>query len=143
MVRYLFKLKKSYIPDLTHETENDKLYGGVRLTYIIWMVYYFNIFNTHIPYYSRRLGKKTFLRPYKKYWDKRKYRLPNVYWGKKNHPLTRLWVVLNDKCPLGLTKIIPEVSLIHQSVRIFHRTFQSKHITAYLFSRCSKFSINK
>ena len=76
MVRYIFKLKKAYIPDLTHENEKDRLYGGTRLTYAIYRSHFVRIlkgtkFEVLITYYSRKLGDKTFLRPFKKYWDKR------------------------------------------------------------------------
>lgn len=143
MVKYIFKLKESHVPDLTHETKNDKLYGGIRLKYYINKVFYLKIFNMEIPYYIKKLGAKTFFRPYRKYWDKRTYRLSPVYWGKKNHPLTRLWMIIDDtKFPLGSTKIIPEVILKHQFTKIFNAKFVTKNLTVNLFDKNSKFSIN-
>jgi len=146
MVKYLFKLKNSYVPDLTHANEKDKLYAGVRLTYTISIVYFFRLkkLSKDIVYWHRRLGTKTFLRSYKKYWDKEKYYLPHVYWGKTKHPLVRLWVILNDKrSTLGDLKIIPEATLQYRFVKIFNRRFISKDIAVHLFKRHSKFSINK
>jgi hypothetical protein len=141
MVKYIFKLKKSYEPDLTQRTEKDKEYGGTRLIYIVYKIYYCKIFDREIVLFKRRLGRKTFLRPYKKFWDKRTYRLPYVYWGKKSHPLTRLWVVIPNNYPLGINKIIPEVNLIHQHVKLFGRNFKSKDISSQLFGCKDKFQL--
>lgn len=142
MVQYLFIQKKAYIPDLTHVTENDRIYGGIRFTYLIKMVYSFKVFGKNIIYYSKTIGTKTFLRPYKKYWDKKKYRLPYVYWGKQSHPLTRLWITLSSDSPIGSTKIIPEASLVHQTITIYGHTFKSKVIANYLNAKCTKFFIS-
>ena len=146
MIKYIFKLKDSYIPDLTRKTEKDPLYAGVRLSYIMWQVNYFKIFNQfHINYSIRKLGRVTFLRPYKKYWDKERLsQVPPAYWGKSKHPLMRTWVILNDAInPIGCLKISPITTLLHYKVKIFNRPFESKHIAAYLYSRNAKFCINQ
>lgn len=139
--KYLFKLKKSYVPDLTQKTDKDEQYGGIRLIYTIYKIYYTTLYGKEIPWFIRKLGKKTFLRPYKKFWDKHTYRLPYVYWGKKGHPLTRHWVVISNNCPLGTHKIDPEVSLIHQHVKLFGCNFRSKGITSQLFGCKDKFQL--
>ena len=141
MVKYIFKLKKSYKPDLTQKSDNKYLYGGVRLIYTIYKIYYVSIFGREIVLFKQRLGNKTFLRPYKKYWDKRTYRLPYVYWGKKTHPLTRHWVVIPNDLALGSKKIVPEASLIHQHVKLFGHNFVSKQITSMLFGYKDKFQL--
>ena len=141
MVKLKFKLTHSYMPDLTQKKDDNK-YGGTQLTYLIYKVYYFKLFKLEIPWFARVLGKKIFLRPYKKLWDKRMYRLPFVYWGKKSHPLTRLWVVIPKNSTLGNNKIIPELKLEHQYVKFFGYNIRSKDITSQLFSHTNKFSLN-
>lgn len=142
MVKYTFKLKKCYAPDLTQETDKTK-YGGIRLAYTIYKVHFFKVFNKEIIWFKQRLGIKTFLRPYKKFWDKHMYRLPYVYWGKKSNSLTRLWVVIPNDYPIGtkILKIVPEVSLIHQYVKLFGHNFKSKEITSKLFGHQNKFDL--
>ena len=71
MVKYLFKLKKQYEPDLTQKIDKDKQYGGIRLLYTIYKIYYITLFGKEISWFRLKLGRKTFLRPYKKFWDKR------------------------------------------------------------------------
>ena len=148
MVKYKFKLIKSYKPDLTQKKDKDQQYGGIRLIYDIYKIYYFNVkislrghtFNKSISWFKWKLGRKTFLRPYKKYWDKHTYRLPYPYWGKKSNPLTRLWVVIPNNYPLGITKITPKVSLVHHYVKLFEYNFTSKSITSQLFGEEPKTS---
>lgn len=140
MVKYIFK-RKGDKPDLTQKTSSNEKYGGVRLIYTIYKVYYSTICKKEIIWWKRNLGKKTFLRPYKKFWDKRTYRLPYAYWGKKSHPLTRLWVVIPNNYPLGVNRIAPEESLIHQHVKLFGYNFKSKDISSQLFGYKDKFTI--
>ena len=142
MVKLKFKLKNNYKPDLTQKTDEENKYGGVQLTYLIYKVYYFKLFNREISWFKRILGKKTFLRPYKKFWDKRTYRLPFVYWGKKSHPLTRLWVVIPNNSPLGIKRIVPEITLQHQYVKLFGYNIKSKDLTSKLFGHQNKFNLN-
>jgi len=141
MVKFLFKLKKSYVPDLTQKTDKDQLYGGIRLIYKVYRCYFIILKGREYQYFRKKIGLKTFLRPYKKYWDKHTYRLPYVYWGNKKHPLTRLWVVIPNNYPLGITKIIPEISLINQQVKLFGHMLRSKKIASYLFSQNDKFYV--
>ena len=71
MFKYVFKLKSSYSPDLTNPSDSDKSKGGIRLTYSITLVYYFTwvkLFKgkeLQVVYFRRKLGNKTFLRPFK------------------------------------------------------------------------------
>ena len=142
MAKYIFKLKKKYEPDLTQKNNKDNNnYGGIRLIYTIYKIYYITLFGREIPWFRRYLGKKTFLRPYKKCWDKCRYRLPYAYWGKKTHPLTRLWVVIPNNYTFGISRIVPEASLIHTNVKLFNHTFKSKDICSQLFGYKDRFSI--
>ena len=141
MVKYTFKLKEKYEPDLTQKTDKDNTYGGIRLVYTIYQIYFITLFGREISWFRQNIGKKTFLRPYKKFWDKRTYRLPYVYWGKKTHPLTRLWVVIPNDYPLGTNRIVPEVNLNHLTVKLLDRTFTSKDICSQLFGCKDRFTI--
>ena len=141
MVKYTFKLNKKYEPDLTQKADKDNKYGGIRLLYTIYKIYYITLFGQEISWFKWKLGKITFLRPYKKYWDKRTYRLPYVYWGKKTHPLTRLWVVVSNTLPLNANRIVPEVQLNHLNVKLFNRNFRSKDICSQLFGCKDRFQI--
>lgn len=148
MVKYIFKLKKKYVPDLTQKEKTN--YGGIRLIYNIYRANYFNVaitllgrtfINKDFIWFKRKLGTKTFLRPYKQFWDKFTYHLPYVYWGKRTHPLTRHWVIISNSCDLHASKIDPEISLIHQKVKLFGYSFKSKDITLNLFATKNKFQL--
>jgi len=128
---YTFKLWKRFIPDLT-DTKNDT-FGGIKLVYKVYKTFYFIVFKRHLKVLSIPIGKKTFLRPFKKNWDKKTYRLPPPYWGKKSAKFTRLWVMLSNDYSLKNNKVIPEATLIHQHVKLFNKTFRSKELNTFLF----------
>ena len=56
-------------------------------------------FNMHIPLLWKRsnIKKITFFRPFKLSWDTHRKRLSREYWGKKNSPLTNLWLIMKVK----------------------------------------------
>ena len=69
--------------------------GGLKLTY---QVNYFKIhkilgFNV-VGLFPFKTKVEVYLKPYKKVWDTKRNRLPKNYWGKKNSPLTGIWVRL-------------------------------------------------
>lgn len=140
MVKYTFKLKKNIRPDLAQKGDNKKVYAGIYLVYNIYKSFYVTLFKKQLCYFRYKIATKTFLRPLKKFWDKRTYRLPYVYWGKKSHPFTRHWVIVpNDS--FSTNKIVPELSFIHQHVKLFGRNFKSKDITLQLFGNENKFNL--
>jgi len=76
-----------------------------RVTYPICILNVFDLFKINVPLilYKKIKGgigidiKKdtvVFLRPYKKNWAAKKDRLPFHLWGKKEHPLTNIWLEL-------------------------------------------------
>lgn len=76
-----------------------------RVSYSVQVIKPFNLFTVMIPLLLYRningkieLKKETtkvaYLRPYKKNWAPKKDRLPFHEWGKKEHPLTNIWVEL-------------------------------------------------
>lgn len=89
---------------------HDVRVGGEKLVYKrvtmpIQQIKVFNLFTISIPLilYRKLNGgigiditteKVVFLRPYKKNWSNKKERLPFHLWGKKEHPLTNIWLEL-------------------------------------------------
>lgn len=89
---------------------SDARVGGEKLVYkrVSYPVHIYKLFNRltiHIPLVlgRKRNGKIglevetstiVFLRPYKKNWAKKKDKEPFHLWGKKEHPLTNIWVEL-------------------------------------------------
>lgn len=107
---------------------SDVRVGGEKLVYkrVSYPVRTYNILNLFtitIPLvlYRKKTGgialditteNVVYLRPYKKNWKQRKDRLPFHLWGKKDHPLTNIWVELEydyedimKKTPLIKTRI--------------------------------------
>lgn len=89
---------------------SDVRVGGEKLVYKrvsypirVWKI--FNLLTVHIPLVLCRkkngkigldinISTVAFLRPYKKNWAKKKEKEPFHLWGKKEHPLTNIWVEL-------------------------------------------------
>lgn len=98
LVRY--KLISSKIPIIEeNKIINDCGVGGVKLVYQVktYPLKSLVLFNKVVRIPLLLKGKKetkVFLKPYKKNLDKREIKLPSNFWGKKKHPLTRLWIEL-------------------------------------------------
>ena len=98
-VKDVYTLIKKDIPEiLDGQVVSDPDVGGIKLVY--WkrrvIIYSVNIGPIKISYPARifKRQKVVFLRPYKKNWDSQRNRLDRNYWGKTNHPLTRMWIVV-------------------------------------------------
>ena len=76
-----------------------------RVSYPIRLYNFFDLFTITVPLvlYRKRTGgisidvstsTVVYLRPYKKNWAHRKDKLPFHLWGKKDYPLTNIWVEL-------------------------------------------------
>ena len=111
--REVFKLIKKDLPKITGNTileDNDK--GGELLIYRTHNELYKEIkifgFAIRIVFLKTKPKDRIFLRPFKKNWDTSNHRLPAVYWGRKNNPLTNLWCELN-KCPDSITEESNEI----------------------------------
>lgn len=106
-----YSLIKKDIPEIKgRRIISDARVGGEKLVYKrvsypvrVWNI--FNLFTITIPLvlYRKRTGgigleintsTIAFLRPYKKNWAKKKDMEPFHLWGKKEHPLTNIWVEL-------------------------------------------------
>jgi hypothetical protein len=90
-----YKLKGAIIPMIKGESIlHDPGIGGEKLVYKIFKYRVYTRFN--IPglnyFLERKAKQKIFLRPFKKYWDSERNRLPYADWGKKESPLTNLWL---------------------------------------------------
>lgn len=96
-----YSLTKSDIPEIINKKTivKDVNVGGIKLSYKVSTVkaLVFKIFNKQyiLPISKpRNIENLTFLRPYKTVWDTGRNRLPKCLWGKKDDPLTNLWVEL-------------------------------------------------
>lgn len=110
-----YTLLKKDVPKMKGKTIlSDARVGGEKLVYStisypISTITLFNRYTVHIPLvlYRKDYGGigidlvkevKVFYRPYKKHWVKKvegqKIRVPFHLWGKKEHPLTNIWVQL-------------------------------------------------
>lgn len=103
--REYYKLIKKDIPLISNNRiEKEPKVGGVKLVYQKYIITYFifNFFGSRIiPIKKTKREKVVFVKPYKKYFDKTLLRRPNYrieynLWGKKYHPLTRVWCKTND-----------------------------------------------
>lgn len=109
--KHTYSLIKQDIPTIVGKRiVSDARVGGEKLVYKrvsypvrVWK--FFNLFTIHVPLvlYRKRNGSIgidvntstiAFLRPYKKNWAKKKDKEPFHLWGKKEHPLTNIWVEL-------------------------------------------------
>lgn len=99
----LYTLTRSDIPTIKGKrVVSDAKVGGEKLVYKreISPILIISIFNLQVtlPLIPVKGEKKVetvvYLRPYKNNWSKKKDRLPFHLWGKKEHPLTNLWVEL-------------------------------------------------
>ena len=73
----------------------DSGVGGLKLTYEVKHFKIYNLLGLNITaLFPFRVTKEVYLKPYKKAWDVKRNRLPKNYWGKKNSPMTGIWVKL-------------------------------------------------
>ena len=98
-VKEVYTLIKKDVPEICNgQVVSDPGVGGTKLVY--WKRRYvlksINIGSIKISYptYVSKAKKVVFLRPYKKHWDSQRNRLDRNYWGKTNHPLTNMWMVV-------------------------------------------------
>lgn len=93
-----YLLKSKQVPEVTKtRIIEDVGVGGIKLVYKVRTFYYkeIKIFGYLIPLpWPCRIDFGTFivLRPYKVRWDTERNRLPRNYWGKKDNPLTNMWI---------------------------------------------------
>lgn len=96
----LYKLKTIQIPKCEkNEVISGENFGGEKLTYSRRTILYtfFSIFGRKFRIILRKSNPDVaiFLRPLKKHWDVSSYKLPPNLWGKKEHPMTNIWVRVN------------------------------------------------
>jgi len=95
----VYTLIKKDIPDICDgQVVSDPSVGGIKLVYWKRRVMLKGIaigpIKISYPVDIRKRKKVVFLRPYKKNWDTQRNRLARNYWGKTNHPLTNMWIVV-------------------------------------------------
>ena len=91
---YLFKLIDFSEPLLKdNRMIYDNKVGGVILKYKVKDVIYVTLFKKERILYTRTtMGIYGFFNPLKFYWRKDAYKISKIYWGRKNNPLTNLWL---------------------------------------------------
>lgn len=95
----VYTLIKSDVPEICDgEVVSDPGVGGIKLVYWKRRIRVENVkigpISITYPTKFYKRVKVTFLRPYKDKWDTQRKRLPRNYWGKKNNPLTNMWIVV-------------------------------------------------
>ena len=98
-VKEVYTLIKKDIPEICNgQVVSDPGVGGIKLVYSKrrFVLKSINIGSIKISYpvYVSNAKKVVFLRPYKKHWNSQRNRLDRNYWGKTNHPLTNMWIVI-------------------------------------------------
>lgn len=95
----LYKLIQFSQPVIVNNTEmlSDNNKGGILLCYKITEVKYISLFkynyilNPKLHIYE----KIFFFKPLKKDWNREAYKISQIYWGRKHHLLTRLWLIVD------------------------------------------------
>ena len=75
----------------------DSQVGGIKLTYkeeIFRLVHILRKFRFE-SLFPIKVINRVYLKPYKSIWDTSRHRLPKNHWGKKDYPLTNLWLELD------------------------------------------------
>jgi hypothetical protein len=109
-MKEVYTLIKKDVPEVTgRHIVSDARVGGIKLVYkrVSYPIKYYTIskftFTIPLVLYRKRSGgiglnitksMVVYLRPYKKNWTTSRNRLPHNLWGKKEHPLTNIWVEL-------------------------------------------------
>lgn len=110
-IKDVYTLKRKDIPEIVDGTVlSDPDVGGEKLVYWrrTFMIKEICIGSIKISYPVKAFKRKkvVFLRPYKKYWDTKGNRLPLNYWGKKNHPLTNMWITVQSDYKQWSDKVV-------------------------------------
>jgi hypothetical protein len=145
MVTYKFKLVNSIVPVIKgRNVITDSNVGGTKNTYEIRIVYRMNlefkVFGVPVvtpAYYSRKIGTRTFWRPYQSVWDKKKHRKPAPYWGKG--PLLNMWLVLSNDYdrPQDVKVLMPEADTTSHTTEVCGIEFLSQELNNNLKSNSS------
>lgn len=98
-IKETYTLVKSDVPDIQDGIiVSDPGVGGIKLVYwkrrMMVKDVKLGLVEFSYPIKIYRRTKVVFLRPYKKFWDSKRNRLPHNYWGKSKHPLTNMWMVV-------------------------------------------------
>ena len=76
-------------------SDNNK--GGIVLTYLSADILYIPILKRKIIIrIVRHYSKEKYFKPLKKDWRRDVYKIESMYWGKKNHLLTKLWLKVDN-----------------------------------------------
>ena len=100
-IKDTYTLIKTDIPKIVDgQVVSDPGVGGIKLVYwkrrIVYKDVYFSFIKISYPISISKRSKVVFLRPFKDKWDTQRNRLAINYWGKKNNPLTNMWIVVES-----------------------------------------------
>jgi hypothetical protein len=127
MVTYKFKLINSQVPVIKGKNIiTDSNVGGIKNTYEIIRI------SGPFGILRKRIGTKTFLRPYQRVWDVKRHKLPAIYWGKG--PLLNMWLILsNDYNDIKDVKaLLPETNTMSYCTKILNVDFKSQELVKNL-----------
>lgn len=99
-IQDFYTLKYVTKPDIQNgQIVQDPGVGGIKIVYwkrrMMMKEFHKGLIKFSYPVKIYKRTKVVFLRPYKKNWDTLRNRLAHNYWGKKNNPLTNMWIVVN------------------------------------------------
>ena len=114
----IYTLKSSIVPEIQNNViRKNGQAGGIKLVYKTKTFIVRKCKIKHFTFYIRtsiNALKKTkiYLRPSKEHWNDKRYHLSKNDWGKKNHPLTNLWLEME----FNWNDIIKEHPLMKENI---------------------------
>lgn len=122
-------------------TKEDSKVLGLENVYKVFKVNYIELFNRKFIINKRYIENVTFLKPYKKVWDKVRNRLPKVCWGKPKKPLINMWITISNDYNKLPDLIIAKTTTQLAYIKLFGVMFKSTEIKKHL-NKCETFYIN-
>jgi len=132
----LFELIKFDAPVIANHinllSDNNK--GGIVLVYKVTDVKYISFFDHDYFILPKRCKQLAFFKPLKRDWDRDAYKISKVYWGRKHHLLTKLWLKVDTSFKDIFSVTSAELKLIPQC--------KDKELIKNLNSRNEKFILS-
>jgi len=118
------------------EVVSDPEVGGIKLVYwkrtMVCKELNLGLFRITYPIYIYKRTKIAFLKPFKEKWDTKRNRLDRCFWGKKDHPLTNMWII-----------VTPDYKKWSDTIVRFKDQIKDHKIIAFLKSNAETFSTVK
>lgn len=97
---YLYEMIRFSQPIIVNHTNmlSDNNKGGVLLVYTKTKVIYISLFRHDYALYLINFKQiVAYFKPLKGNWNREAYKIDKIYWGRKNHLLTKLWLEVNTE----------------------------------------------